>query len=59
MTLHNWANIIGTGWFSDLTHSPAFAVNAPYRTFGMTGGELQANSLAKCLSAMNVLQDRF
>ncbi len=56
-TLHDWANIIGTGWFSRLTHSLAFAVNAPYRSFGMSGGDLQSNGLRNCLTDIGVLQE--
>lgn len=49
MTLHDWANIIGTGWFSRLSHSMAYAKNATYRTLGMKGEDLQPKGLTHCL----------
>jgi hypothetical protein len=34
MTLTDWANIIGSGWFSDLIHSLAYTSNGVYGAFG-------------------------
>lgn len=50
MTLHDWANIIGTGWFSRLMHSVAFARNATYADFGMSGAHFQPNALGRRLA---------
>ena len=51
MTLTDWANIIGTGWFSNLAHSLAFARNGFYNIFGKDHTSYQHNALIKHISS--------
>lgn len=50
MTLTDWAGIIGTGWFSDICHSLAFARNGLYNSFGSNFLDYQHNGFTKHLS---------
>jgi hypothetical protein len=45
MNLHDWANVIGSGWFARLSHSMALGKNDTYRGFSMSVNHYAAGSL--------------
>lgn len=57
MTLGDWANIIGTGWFSDLMHSMAFTSNGVYMTFGKNFEQYGPDSLRSMLARNDIHYD--
>jgi hypothetical protein len=54
MTLHDWANIIGTGWFSKLTHSLAFTSNGTYRRFGECEKDYDRGGFQRSLGEISI-----
>ncbi|HKU18944.1 MAG TPA: hypothetical protein VJP80_06785 [Candidatus Saccharimonadales bacterium] len=49
LTLHDWANVIGTGWFSGLVHDMALTKNLVYRSFGDKPHDYDRGSLQRML----------
>lgn len=49
LTLHDWANIIGSGWFSALIHRMAYTRFGTYGQFGTRHQHYQAYGLEKYL----------
>lgn len=50
LTLNDWANVIGSGWFSKLVHSMAFTRNGVYRQFGVGSDDYGSNKLRLTLA---------
>ncbi len=46
LTLYDWANVIGSGWFSELVHSMAFTANGSWGDFGRHGFQYAEGALA-------------
>lgn len=57
MTLHDWANIIGSGWFSGAIHSMAFTNFGVYGNFGIKEAHFAKGSLLQRLGESVLLKD--
>jgi hypothetical protein len=55
--LRDWADVIGTGWFSKLTHSMAYARNGTYGAFGRYPHQYAKGALADLFKANHVIAE--
>ncbi len=56
LTLGDWANIIGSGWFSELAHSMAFTANGTWNSYGKYKPSYSKNALKQELDARFALK---
>ncbi len=57
LTLGDWANVIGSGWFSELVHSMAFTANGTWAAFGENPDDYIGRTLKSYMVVQDVLQD--
>jgi len=55
LTLPDWANIIGSGWFSNLSHQLALARNGTYGSFGTYPRDYLDGALRQKLTHKNII----
>jgi hypothetical protein len=55
LTLTDWANVIGTGWFAQLAESLAYTHNGVYRSFGSRASHYNQSSFQTALRETTTL----
>jgi hypothetical protein len=55
-TLHDWADIIGSGWFSRMAHELALSGNGTYGRFGLNLTDYSEDGFAKSLVQHKILE---
>lgn len=53
-TLHDWADIIGSGWFSRATHMLAYTKNGIYRGFGTSVHDFKKDTFRYLLDSAHI-----